>query len=72
MDNLLEKENDNFKSSVSNTCQEFFNKKDMEKDSYFTKYIYNRKSILQKIVNILITSDLMIIKNKFCHHSIPN
>ena len=56
-DNLLEKENDNFKSSVSNTCQEFFNKKDMEKDSYFTKYIYNRKSILQKIVNILITSE---------------
>ena len=55
--NLLEKENDNFKSSVSNTCQEFFNKKDMEKDSYFTKYIYNRKSILQKIVNILITSE---------------
>ena len=29
----------------------------MEKDSYFTKYIYNRKSILQKIVNILITSE---------------
>ena len=54
---LLEKENDNFKSSISNISQEFFNKKEMEKDSYFTKYIYNRKSILQKIVNILITSE---------------
>ena len=55
--NLLEKANDNFKSNISKTSEKFFNKKEMEKDSYFTKYIYNRKTILQKIINILITSE---------------
>lgn len=56
--NLKEKENEKFKSHISNICNEFFNKNELDLDSYFTRYIYNRKTILQNIINLLITSEI--------------
>ena len=56
--NLKEKENEKFKSHISNIYNEFFNKKELDLDSYFTRYIYNRKTILQNIINLLITSEI--------------
>ena len=56
--NLKEKENEKFKSHISNICNEFFNKNELDLDSYFTRYIYNRKTILQNTINLLITSEI--------------
>ena len=56
--NLKEKENEKFKSHISNIYNKFFNKKELDLDSYFTRYIYNRKTILQNTINLLITSGL--------------
>lgn len=56
--NLKEKENEKFKSHISNICNEFFNKNELDLDSYFTRYIHNRKTILQNIINLLITSEI--------------
>ena len=55
---LKEKENEKFKSHISNICNEFFNKNELDLDSYFTRYIYNRKTILQNTINLLITSEI--------------
>ena len=56
--NLKEKENEKFKSHISNIYNEFFNKNELDLDSYFTRYIYNRKTILQNTINLLITSEI--------------
>jgi hypothetical protein len=56
--NLKEKANEKFKSHISNIYNEFFNKKELDLDSYFTRYIYNRKTILQNTINLLITSEI--------------
>ena len=55
---LKEKENEKFKSHISNIYNKFFNKNELDLDSYFTRYIYNRKTILQNIINLLITSEI--------------
>ena len=56
--NVKEKENEKFKSHISNIYNEFFNKNELDLDSYFTRYIYNRKTILQNTINLLITSEI--------------